>query len=208
MLIQWKLQFMNSWSINLQVVIRYCTSVNIQLISWINLTSKYMKIDIFNQYLWNCRIWFFSCMFQSFAEKQKVNDTFCVFISNSNKYIDQKFIQRLLSGYIILLLMSPSFFGFFQSSFIGRNNIRYGHIGMDAVINIVSAAEGLVVLWIMKMFTCFLKKCHISQWSRLISIVCNKYTYQYLQCHMLMFYHRKIYSCQATSVLSFLLHAD
>lgn len=43
----------------------------------------------------------------------------------------------------------------------------------------------------------FFKKCHISQWSRLISIVCNKYTYQYLQCHMWMFYHRKIYSCQA-----------
>lgn len=124
------------------------------------------------------------------AEKQKVNDTFCVFINNSNKCIDHKFIQRLLlSGHIILLLMTPSF----VCSFIGCNNIRYGHIGMDAVINIVSAAEGLVVLWIMKMFTCFLKKCHISQWSRLISIVCNKYTYQYLQCHMWMFYHRKIY---------------
>lgn len=104
--------------------------------------------------------------------------------------------------------VSIVFLFFFRSSFIGRNDIRYGHIGMDAVINIVSAAEGLVVLWIMKMFTCFLKKCHISQWSRLISIVCNKYTYQYLQCHMWMFYHRKIYSCQATFVLSFLLHAD
>lgn len=38
------------------------------------------------------------------------------------------------------------FFFFFRSSFIGRNNIRYGQIGMAAVINIVSAAEGLVVL--------------------------------------------------------------
>lgn len=42
--------------------------------------------------------------------------------------------------------VSIVFWFFFRSSFIGRNNIRYGHIGMDAVINIVSAAEGLVVL--------------------------------------------------------------
>lgn len=42
--------------------------------------------------------------------------------------------------------VSIVFLFFFRSSFIGRNNIRYGHIGMDAVINIVSAAEGLVVL--------------------------------------------------------------
>lgn len=59
---------------------------------------------------------------------------------------------------LILLLMSPSFFVFFRSSFIGRNNIRYGHIGMAVVINIVSAAVRLIVLWIMKMFTCFFKE--------------------------------------------------
>lgn len=142
-------------------------------------------------------------MFQLFAKKQKVHYTFCIFISNSNR--PEVHPRLLLSGHNIYCYVSVvCFFRALSLTVI----TKYGRTGMAAVINIVSAAVGLVVLWIMKMFTCFLKKCHISQWSRLISIVCNKYTYQYLQCHMLIFYHKKIYNCQTTFVLSFFLHAD
>lgn len=121
-------------------------------------------------------------IFSLYVSYLQKNKTFIIhYVFSPVTVIDQMFIQRLLlSGQHILVLLRLSHL-FFSRALSLTVITKYGRTGMDAVINIVSAAVGLVVLWIMKMFTCFLKKCHISQWSRLISIVCNKYTYQYLQ---------------------------